>query len=162
MRLAVNYIFKNHGNWSLDAAGGSATGGSVIDAVVPVGSHVEAAFLYASQFLSGPTTGPVKFDGITVNSGDFTPLGVTSAASLQAFRADVTSLVASEVGGGSASPFHFTISDVPSGNIDGYELAIVYSNPSEATRSVVFDDGNSAPSGDSFTINSDANRYHRP
>jgi Ca2+-binding RTX toxin-like protein len=37
--------------------------------------------------------------------------------------------------------------------MDGYTLAVIYSNPDEPIRSIVFADGGSDPVGDSFTIN---------
>ncbi|HEY7382813.1 MAG TPA: calcium-binding protein [Beijerinckiaceae bacterium] len=151
MTLAVNYTFKGHGNWSLDATGGSATNGGTIDAVIPTNSHVEAAFLYATTFFNGDV-GSVDFDGTHLDATDFAALGFTSAASLQAFRADVTDLVSTEVGGGADTPFSFDISNLSSSGVDGYALAIVYSNPDEPTRSIVLADGSSDPAGDSFAV----------
>ena len=153
MTLAVNYTFKGHGNWSLDATSGSATDGGVIEAIVPINSHIEAAFFYATTYSTAASTGSVNFDGTTLLATDFTALGVTSASSLQAFRADVTDLVSADVGDGSAVPFTFEISDVAAGNVDGYALAVIYSNPDEENRSIIFADGNSEPAGDAFTIN---------
>jgi|EndMetStandDraft_5_1072996.scaffolds.fasta_scaffold05592_1 Ca2+-binding RTX toxin-like protein len=151
MSLSVNYTFKGHGNWSLDAVGGSATGGGSIDAVIPTGSKIEAAFLYATTY-SGADAGSVTFDGTALAASDFQSLG-TNGAGLQAFRADVTNLVTAEVGGGANTPFNFHVSDVSSSTVDGYALAVIYSNPAEPLRSIVFADGNSDPSGDSFAIN---------
>jgi hypothetical protein len=86
MTLAVNYTFKGHGNWSLDAISGSATDGGLVEAAVPTGSHVEAAFLYASTYFGASSAASVDFDGTTLDAADFTALGSTSLASLQAFR----------------------------------------------------------------------------
>jgi Bacterial Ig domain/RTX calcium-binding nonapeptide repeat (4 copies) len=153
MTLAVNYTFKGNGNWSLDATSGSATDGGVIEAIVPINSHIEAAFLYATTYSTESSAGSVDFDGTTLLATDFTALGVTSASSLQAFRADVTDLVSADVGDGSNAPFSFEISNVASGNVDGYALAVIYSNPDEANRSIIFADGSSEPAGDAFTVN---------
>ena len=49
MSLTGNYTFVGHGDWSLDAVGGSATAGGDLTVRVPTGSHVEAAFLYEDE-----------------------------------------------------------------------------------------------------------------
>jgi len=149
--LAKSYQFNGKGNWSLDAAGSNSTPVGNISAVIPTGSTVEKAFLYSSLYT--PTSTPsVTFDGTVYGPSSWTALGVT--AGLQAFRTDVTSQVAAKVGGGSASPFSFSVdSETPNTLIDGEALAIVYSNPAEKERTIAFLDGFSATTGDSTALN---------
>lgn len=148
--LINNFQFNGNGNWSLDAVGSNSTPVGDLTAIVPVGSTIEQAFLYSSLFTSSTPT--VDFDGTTYGPAEFAPLGAT--AGLQAWRADVTSQVAAKVGGGSASPFTFSIlSENPNTQIDGEVLAIVYSNPAEAERTIAFLDGFSATTGDSTAVN---------
>lgn len=152
--LINNFQFNGKGNWSLDAVGSNSTPVGDLTAIVPVGSTIEQAFLYSSRTPFGSTsTSPiVNFDGTSLGAAEFTPLGFT--VGLQAWRADVTSQVAAKVGGGGASPFTFSIlSESPNSQIDGEVLAIVYSNPAEAERTIAFLDGFSATSGDSTAVN---------
>jgi VCBS repeat-containing protein len=154
MSLSANYSFVGRGNWSLDSTSGSATGGGAIDVVVPEGSRIEAAFLYGSTYFNSSATDvPVTLSAgaTSVNVSGFTPLGFANSF-LQAFRADVTGFVSSVVGNGDPSTFTFNVSDLLNGGVDGYALAVVYSNPNEALRTIAFLDGASATSGDSFNV----------
>ena len=149
--LVNNFQFNGKGNWSLDAVGSNSTPVGNIDAIVPLGSFVEKAFLYSSLFSSAASP-TVTFDGTVYAPASFTPLGVT--VGLQAWRADVTTQVRTKIGGGSALPFTFSIdAESPNGTIDGEVLAIVYSNPAEVERTIAFLDGFSATTGDTTTFN---------
>lgn len=150
--LVLGYQFNGNGNWSLDGVGGNSTPVGTLNAVVPVGSTIEKAFLYSSTYGSAAISS-INFDGTLYNAGSFTALGLTSGSGLQAFRADVTSQVASKIAGGSASPFSFSIqSENPNASIDGEMLAVIYSNPLESVRTIALFDGFSAPAGDTFGI----------
>jgi hypothetical protein len=150
--LVNSYQFNGNGNWSIDAAGSNNTPVADLSAFVPLGATVEKAFLYSSNIFGNLATPSVNFDGTTVSGADWTSLGTTN--SLTAYRADVTSQVASKVGGGSASLFTFSIlSENPNFSIDGEVLAIVYSLPTEAERTIAFLDGFSVQDGDTTTIN---------
>jgi hypothetical protein len=108
--------------------------------------------LYASKFDTGPAP-TINLDGTIINSASFTPLGV-NAGFLQAWRADVTSVVASKVGGGSAVPFVWSITETTETfPTDGEVLAIVYSNPTEQFRTIAFLDGFASSAGDITTVN---------
>ena len=151
--LTVSYQFNGNGNWSLDAVGGNSTPVGNIQAIVPLGSVVEKAFLYSSLHSSSvvPT---VNFDGTVISGATWTALGIHTNGYLQAFRTDVTTQVAAKIGGGSASTFTFSInSESPNSTIDGQALAIVYSNPLEQQRTIAFLDGFSASGGDMTSIN---------
>lgn len=149
--LQTSYQFNGKGNWSLDGVGSNDTPVGSISAVVPVGSTVEAAFLYSSlNFTNSIPT--VNFEGITYAGSDWVSLGINGT--LQAYRTDVTAQIASLVGGGSLNPFSFTVgSEAPNGQIDGEVLAVIYSNPNEEERTIAFLDGASDSSGDSASIN---------
>ncbi len=149
MSLSVNYSFFGNGNWSIDATSGSLTGGGTVEAYVPEGSVIEAAYLYQSRYFSEPVATDVTMDGQVIAAGDFTHLGTT--AGLDAFRADVTDLVTAEIGNGGAMPFDFEM-ETSASNVDGYQLVVVYSNPNEDERSIVLADGFSATGGDSFAV----------
>lgn len=145
-----NYQFNGKGNWSIDAVGSNSTPVGILDAFIPANSTVEAAFLYSSLF-SNNVTPTVVFDGTTYGSNDFVALGRNGY--LQAFRADVTSQVASKVGSGGGL-FNFTVnSENPNSNTDGEILSVVFSNPSEQERTIAFLDGFSNSAGDTTTVN---------
>jgi hypothetical protein len=115
---------------------------------VPVGSTVLGAYLYSSLFSASVTPGGT-LNGSPVTYS--TALGV-DAGILQAWRANVTSLVQGVVGGGSAAPFNFTVTETD-GSQDGEALVVVYSNPALPTQTVGILDGFSASTGDTATIN---------
>lgn len=155
MPLSGSYTFVGNGDWSLNATSGIATNGGTISTIVPVGSRVEKAFLYASEFTFNGGIDPAATLSLGANSttvSGFTPLGFANSF-LQAYRLDVTNFVQSAVGGGSATPYDFTISNIQASNsIDGYVLAVVYSNPLSGLHTIAFLDGASATAGDSFTV----------
>lgn len=148
--LTLSYIFNGKGNWSIDGVGATSNPVGSLNIEVPTGSVVERAFLYSSarNLSIAPT---INFDGTVLGSGDFTALGF-GPSSLQAFRADVTAQVASTVAGGGGI-FNFDIlSESSNGLVDGEVLAVVYSNPNEAERTIALLDGFSSSAGDSFFV----------
>jgi VCBS repeat-containing protein len=150
MSLAANYTFVGKGNWSLDAVGGEATGGGTVSAIVPEGSKIEKAFLYSTNYsTSANNQVDISFGAATETVTGFTSLGQNNAG-LIAYRADVTSLIAGYVGDGDAAQYDFTLSNITGSSVDGFVLAIVYSNSTESTRTISFLDGFSATTGDSF------------
>jgi hypothetical protein len=140
------------GNVSESTSGcGSITSGCNLTANVPVGSTVLAAYLYSS--LNTPSVVPGgTLNGSVVNYS--TALGVDNGF-LQAYRANVTSIVQAAVGGGSAAPFTLAVTETNTGAQDGEALVVVYSNPTTvtATQTVGILDGFSASAGDTATIN---------
>lgn len=150
--LTTSYVFNGKGNWSLDGCGSNNSSPvCTIDAVVPTGSTIVAAYLYSSMFYNS-TIPSVTFEGQVYSGASWTSLG--SAGGLEAYRTDVTSQVSSLIGGGSASPFSFKVNaESPNYDIDGEVLAIIYSNPTEQVRTIAFLDGYSNQSGDSTAIN---------
>jgi hypothetical protein len=119
---------------------------------IPTGSTILQAFLYTSQFSqSANTPGGGTLNGNAVTYS--TALGINTTCFCQAYRSDVTSLVSSVVGGGSASPISFTVTET-NFTQDGEGLVIVYSNAAiTSTQSVGILDGFSKSGGDTATIN---------
>ena len=147
--LTNSYQFSGKGNWSIDGVGSNNTPVGSINAIVPVGSTVVKAFLYSTTMGNSFFIPSVDFDGTTYSGSAWTDLGfAATCCNLKAFRADVTTQVATKIGGGAASPFVFDVlSENPNSNIDGEVLAIVYSNPAEQERTIAFLDGNTAATG---------------
>jgi len=151
--LASSYQFNGTGNWSLDAVGSNNTPVGNINAVIPIGSTVENAYLYSSSVVGNTSIPTISFEGVTYSGGVWANLG-TNDGNLTAWRTDITSQVASVVGNGSSSPFTFSVeSEITNSQIDGEVLAIIYSNPNEQERTIAFLDGFSDSNGDSTAIN---------
>ncbi|PAX09395.1 Ig-like domain-containing protein [Sphingomonas lenta] len=153
MSLTANYTFVGKGNWSIDGAGGQASGANqTLSAIVPDGSRIEAAFLYTSTYSSSSPPSSVTLtrgsDSATITS--YTGLGAT--AGLQAFRSDITTFIREAIDDGGAGTFDFDISDIVGSSIDGYALVVVYSNPGESVRTISLLDGFSATTGDDFEL----------
>lgn len=119
----------------------------------PLGSTVLGAYLYTSTFFN---PGLAAVNGTTFNGNalTFTSLGTNSDAccNLNAYRTDVTNMVAASINGAGVTSFTFDITE-SSGNQDGEALIVVYSNPTLAESSVGILDGFSLSSGDSTAIN---------
>jgi len=144
-------VFQTYtGNLGLSTGGfGSTTQAGDITANVPVGSTVVAAYLYSSTFSFGsPFTPTGTFAG---NAVTYTPLGATGCCSLQAGRADVTSIVAAVVNGGPGGAYNFHVTEGEAGD-DGEALVVVYSNGSLNVSSIGILDGFSTPGGDASSI----------
>ncbi len=155
MPLTSNFNFAGNGNWSLDATSGGATAGGTISVVVPENSQIEGAFLYASAFNHNANPGATLTSGaesVMLTEADFTTLDAANSF-LEAHRTDVTDFVSDVVGDGDAAPFDFVISNLLGGSIDGYLLAVVYSNPDEDFHTITLLDGGSSTAGDNFAIN---------
>ncbi len=160
--LTKSYQFNGKGNWSIDGLGGNGTPVGLLQASIPVGATVQKAYLYSSlwSFSGAISTPSVTFESTTYSGGAWTPLGSYQPQPgpnpnfyLGAFRADVTAQVAGLAGPGSAALFNWTVnSETPNGNVDGEVLAVVYSLPTESTRTIAFLDGYSTSTGDTTTV----------
>ena len=141
---------------------GSTSQSCTISALVPAGSTVQAAYLYSSLYFTTAQPGGT-LNGTTVNYA--TPLGIASSCcTLQAWRADVTSIVAPIINAGGGTPgvdaatgaaglvYNFPVTETLSSQ-DGEGLVVVYSNASLPTQTVGILDGFSATTGDTATIN---------
>jgi hypothetical protein len=116
---------------------------------VPVGSTVLGAYLYSSLFSTTAVPGGT-LNGNAVNYA--TALGVNATAFNQAWRADVTSIVAPLVASAASSTLSFTVTET-NGNQDGEALVIVYSNPLLPTQTAAILDGFSVSAGDTSAVN---------
>jgi hypothetical protein len=152
MSLTASYTFVGQGNWSLSATSGASTNGGDISVVVPLGSKIEKAILYETVYAAGMPSGSVH---LTSSAGSVTLSNLQSLGEngyLEAFKQDVTAFVGTAVGNGGSSPFTFHVDQISNYAVDGFALAVVYSNPAEQTRTIAFTDGYSASSGDGFTL----------
>jgi hypothetical protein len=133
---------------------GSTAQSCQLTANIPAGATIRAAYLYTSTYtFSGPNFAGVggTLDGVNVN---YTALGANvitpDAFTLQAGRADVTSIIQAKYDGvGGAYNFVVTETDARQ---DGQALVVVYDLPSLATATVGILDGFSAVNGDSTSI----------
>ena len=48
--IQASYQFNGQGNWSLDAVGSNSNPVGTVQAVIPLGSTIEKAFLYSSKY----------------------------------------------------------------------------------------------------------------
>jgi hypothetical protein len=156
-QLTPNYTFNGNGDWSLSGDGLATDASGNLQAIVPVGSTVQAAFLYSAQYnvTSTVVLPSVTLAGTTYSGSAWTQLPVNTNGFLDAFRTDVTSQIQAAVGGGSASAFNFSLvqnSPSTSDNTDGEVLAIVFSNPADPVRSIALLDGTLSPSGATTVI----------
>lgn len=138
------------GQYGLSTGGcATVTSGCSFTSIVPTGSTVTAAYLYSSLTPSGGSpTG--SLNGSTVSYA--TALGVNQVG-LQAYRADVTSIVAPIVTAATSSTVSFSVTEGDSSAQDGEALVIVYSNPSLPTQTAAILDGFSVSAGDMSSIN---------
>ncbi|MCM0613137.1 PEP-CTERM sorting domain-containing protein [Marinobacter sediminum] len=142
-----------NGNVGLSTDGfGSLSDSGIISAEVPSGATVLGAYLYTATF--GTTSTPtVEIDGVSASFGPRVP-NATACCSLASFRADVTSLVAPKIDGGSGGIYDFDIAEtVLGGNTDGSALVVVYELASLPESTVGLLDGFASVTGDTTSIN---------
>lgn len=140
-----------NGTFGLSTDGGGSTGtGYTVNAFVPVGATVAAAYLYQT------TNNTLSVPGITLNGSAVTfgpRVGNGGACcDLASARADVTSLVAPIINGGAGGTYVFNIGEASSAVTDGTALVVVYSLASLATQTVAILDGFASPQGDTATV----------
>jgi hypothetical protein len=153
---ASNTLFQQYvGDYGVSTSGwGSlALSTGTLTANVPVGSVITSAYLYTSTYTFGSIN-----PGLTLNGSaslPLTPLGFNTSAccSLQAYRTDVTSIVASEVNGGPGGTYNFTVTEADTAQQDGEALVVVYSNPSQAMQTVAILNGFASSAGDTSKVN---------
>lgn len=148
--LSVFQTFVGNTDVSTAGCGSTTQNCNLTINIAPAGSTILGAYLYTSTFSNSGAPVGNTLDGNTVTYS--TALGVILSNSLQAFRADVTSIVSSKVGAGSGA-FTFAMHETAS-NQDGEALVVVYRNAAlTGTRTVAILDGFSAPTGDTATVN---------
>ena len=150
--IQASYQFNGQGNWSIDAVGSNSNPVGSVQAVIPLGSTIEKAFLYSSKYTNLGTLPNVELDGTTYGPAAWTALGVNGF--LQAYRADVTTQMQTRLNGGSAVPTNLLVRELTdNGGTDGEVLAIVYRNAAEQERTIAFLDGFASSAGDTTTVN---------
>ncbi len=127
--------------------GSTSQSGNISTGPIAAGATVVAAYLYTSSFGGSAAVGGT-LNGTAVNYS--TALGI-NVGILQAFRADVTSIVKPVIDGGSGGVYTFSITET-SGVQDGEALVIVL-NTGGPTRTIAILDGFSASTGDTATLN---------
>jgi len=145
--------YNGHVGYSSDGWGGLSNSGT-ISASVAAGSTVLAAYLYTSTYsFSGPAF-PSAGGTLAGNAVTYTPFGVNASAccTLQAGRADVTSIVKPLIDGGPGGVYNFSITETDSRQ-DGEALVVVYSNPALGVSTVGILDGWASVTGDTTSIN---------
>lgn len=138
---------------STDGWGSVSQQGS-IQASVPVGASVVAAYLYTSTF-GNPSLAGVggTLAGQAVNySTNLGTIPAPACCDLTAARADVTSIVKPLVDGGPGGVYNFGITETSSAQ-DGSALVVVYQLASLSTSTVAILDGYSRVDGESTTFN---------
>jgi PEP-CTERM motif len=141
------------GNVGLSSDGwGSTTQAGDIQAFVPVGATVIAAYLYTSTY-SNPTLSNVGGTLAGQTLGTFTNVGVNtpSCCQLTAGRLDVTSIIKPLIDGGPGGTYSFRISETDASQ-DGEGLVVVYSLPTLPTGTVGILDGFASVTGDTTSI----------
>ena len=146
--LTAFQSFNGHLNVSTDGCG-SLGQDCTLTANAELGSTVVAAYLYTS--LTPTSTLAPSGDTFNGNAVTYTALGANDV-NLQAYRADVTSIVTAVINGGAGGSYDFAMHE-SSGNQDGEALVVVYSNGAFAVTSLGILDGFSSTSGDSTAIN---------
>ena len=140
------------GNYGVSTDGwGSTTGAGTISAEVPFGATVKAAYLYTSTFGASVNYGGT-LQGNAVNySAALGEIPLPACCNLQAFRADVTSIVKPLVDGGPGGVYDFRITETDFLQ-DGSALVVVYELASLPIGTVGILDGFARVEGDSATI----------
>lgn len=134
--------------------------GTISTESIAAGSTVTAAYLYTSTY-NGNNNGALvtpsgTLGGQVVNYS--TALGLNSSAccSLEAYRADVTSIVAAAVDGGGGGVYNFNITEANTEATgmgqDGEALVVVYSNAAQTTQTIAILNGFASSTGDASTI----------
>ncbi len=131
--------------------GSLSQSGTIFTSAIPVGSTVTAAYLYTSEFYSDGLAGGT-LGGTTVNYNTALGINTSACCSLQAYRADVTSIVAPVVNGGPGGVYSFGITETDA-NQDGEALVIAYTNPAIATNTVAILNGFAESTGDISHVN---------
>ena len=135
---AVAATFIGNAGISTDGLGTTASG--TLQAEVPAGSTVEYAFLHIATRSIQPAQ--IGFGGQRVS---LTWLSNTEPgpSKFRTGRADVTGIVASQVGNGGGS-FNFVLDETVTGNpgfVEGTSLTVIYSNPTLPERTILVLDG---------------------
>jgi hypothetical protein len=157
--LTTAYSVSGNVGLSVDGGGSLATSlPDGLNAEIPAGSTVIAAFLYTSTFdiglgAAGTPFAGGTFNGTAVSYSALIP-NASACCSLQAAVADVTGIVQSAVGGVAVGgTYNFAVTESNTEEQDGEVLDVVYSNPSLPVGSIGILNGAAVTTGDSSSIN---------
>jgi hypothetical protein len=150
---AADTLFQQYvGQYGVSTAGwGSNTESGIISINVPTGSTLVGAWLYSSTF-GGVSNPGGTLNGSAVNYNIALGQNPSACCGLQAFRADVTGILAPTINGGPGGTYNFTISETNTANQDGEALVLVYSNAALSTHTVGILNGTSSSTGDTTSI----------
>lgn len=143
------------GNYGVSTDGwGSLSQQGSIQASVPAGATVVAAYLYTSTHNFGAPFSPGgSLNGSAVNyAANLGTIPAPACCNLTAYRADVTSIVKPVIDGGAGGIYNFGITETDARQ-DGSALVVVYQDASLAVSTVGILDGFSRVDGESTTIN---------
>jgi hypothetical protein len=160
-------IFNGNVAVSIDGIGSNSNPVGSVQAMVPAGSTILAAYLYSAgtpypwysdspRTLADYNTAGISLAGTPVNN--FTALvgAISTRADIGQWftaRADVTSLVQSLVAAGAGPDYAWSVEEgTKNTRIDGEVLAIVYSNPSLPVGSVALLDGGQNTGGETTNV----------
>lgn len=160
-------IWNGKVGMSIDAVGSNNSPVGMIQAQIPIGASIKAAYLYSAGtpypwYANSPRTlADYNASGLTLAGNAVTFDALVGASAFPnrpdigdwfTARANVTSIVSSLAAGG--GDFSWSVNEGTKNNlIDGEVLAIVYEHSSLATGSVVFLDGGLNTAGESSTVN---------
>jgi len=152
---------------SVDAVGSNNSPSGMVQAEIPVGATIKAAYLYSAgvpypYYAAAPhTLADYNTSGITLAGNAVTFDALVGASAIPGrsdignwftARANVTALITSLAGGGGS--FSWAVEEgLKNSLIDGEVLAIVYEHSSLADGSVVLLDGGLNTSGETATVN---------
>lgn len=137
------------GQYGLSTDGGGSTSNDYnVSAWVPAGATVVGAWLYQSNFDSGP-------HGVSLNGNALTfgaaVTNTDACCGLNSARANVTDIVKGVVDGGPGGQYDFDVLEASS-NTDGTALVVIYADPTAPVRTIALLDGFSLVSGDTFSF----------
>jgi hypothetical protein len=149
------------GNVGISISGGGSNSSTLplgLNAAIPAGSTVIAAFLYTSTSSSPLGVAGTPYAGGTFGGSSAAYLALipnaSACCSLQAAVADVTSIVQAKVGSVAAGGvYNFAVTEANTGSQDGEVLDVIYSNPSLPIGSIGILNGAAATAGDTSAIN---------
>lgn len=154
--LTVFQTYTGAFGLSTDGGGSVSSSSYDINAFVPLGATVTAAYLYQSTHDFSSTTPPsalgMSLNGTAVAFGPRIANG-TACCNLASARADVTSILKPLIDGGVGGTYTFNVTETNTLNTDGAALVVVYSLASLAQSTVAILDGFASVTGDTTTVN---------
>ncbi|MBU0729520.1 MAG: PEP-CTERM sorting domain-containing protein [Proteobacteria bacterium] len=136
---------------SIDAVGLNDNVQGQVQAEIPAGATIYAAYLYSASVWSSPLQN-VWFEGnaLVSNASSRLDVGVKDANDASENRWDVTSIVSTKYDG-VGGIYNFNVTET--GGLDGEILAVMYSVAGDPVRTAIILDGELATTGESFDVN---------